>query len=123
MLASDHGPSAAGSGPPRLRPYSVTGGRTHPRVPLERTTVIKAPLMAVPPPPEALERSEAFAMCRAERLTITEIAWRLRLPVQAAKVVVGDLIHEQFLMTVAVDQPDAKAPEVLERVLAGLQAL
>ncbi len=123
MPASEHAPQLSDSGPPRLRPYTVNEGRTRPRLDLERTTLVKACRTATHPPQGAPERSDAFALCRTSKLTITEIAGRMRLPVQAAKVLVADLITERFLMAVPARQADAKDPAVLRRVLAGLEAL
>ena len=122
MPAPEHAPQLSGSGPPRLRPYTVNEGRTRPRLDLERTTLVKACRTAPHPPQGAPERSDAFALCRT-KLTITEIAGRMRLPVQAVKVLVADLITEKFLMEIPAQQADAKDPDTLRRVLAGLEAL
>ncbi|MDQ0773011.1 hypothetical protein QF026_001477 [Streptomyces aurantiacus] len=123
MPPPDPAARATGSGPPRIRPYTVNGGRTRPRLALERTTLVKARRTAQHPPQGAAERSAAFGWCQTQTLTITEIASRLRLPVQSVKVLVADLIAEELLMTVAARQEDPKDPDVLEKVLAGLHAL
>ncbi|MET7783565.1 DUF742 domain-containing protein [Streptomyces mirabilis] len=124
MPASERTPQvAAGGGPLRLRPYTVNDGRTRPRLDLERTTLVRACRTAAHPPQGAPERSDAFELCRTGTLTITEIAGRMRLPVQAVKVLVADLITEKFLMTIAARQANAKDPAILRRVLAGLEAL
>ncbi|MCX4578876.1 DUF742 domain-containing protein [Streptomyces sp. NBC_01571] len=123
MPTPEHAPHVSGGGPPRLRPYTVNEGRTLPRLDLERTTLVKACRTAPHPPQGAPERSDAFALCRRDKLTITEIAGRMRLPVQAVKVLVADLITEKFLMAIPAQQADAKDPDTLRRVLAGLEAL
>lgn len=101
----------------------MNGGRTRPRLALARTTLVRARRTAQHPPQGSAERSATFGWCQTQTLTITEIAGRLRLPVQSVKVLVADLITEELLMTVAARQEDPKDPDVLERVLAGLQTL
>ncbi|WP_423247756.1 DUF742 domain-containing protein [Streptomyces achmelvichensis] len=75
-----------------VRPYTITGGRTHSPHPLHFTTCLitrSAAHQAVQLSPE----SEALLLhCSGVPLSVAEIAARLHQPVQVVKVLVGDLL-------------------------------
>ncbi len=124
----------------RVRPYTVTGGRTRTDIDLEIETMIQAtnqtPSRAgtragsTAPGPQADGRalvSEARSILElcATPLSIAEISAHLGLPLQVVKVLVGDLINAQLVATHSAAPAPGARPDLalLERVLDGLQRL
>ena len=111
----------------RVRPYTLTGGRTRTDVDLGLETQVRttdqgrrrANLLA-------LELRDIVAMCN-QPLSVAEISAHLRVPLQVAKVLVGDLITSGDVESHAasVNQATGGRPDIqlLERVLEGLQSL
>jgi hypothetical protein len=108
----------------RVRPYTLTHGRTVSRRPLLLETLI-----SVPDYDPAVERSliaesrEIYRLCRDTR-SIVEISAELAVPLGVVRVLVGDLA-DNGLLWVHPTAPGTGAPdpELLERVLVGLQAI
>ncbi len=110
----------------RVRPYTLTGGRTRTDVELGLETQVRttdqglrrANLLA-------LELRDIVEIC-SQPLSVAEVSAHLHVPLQVAKVLVGDLITsgdvESHSATVnqAGGRPDI---QLLERVLEGLQSL
>lgn len=80
-----------------MRTYTLTRGRTKPRHLLGLDTVLEAG-PGRPGPAQAEECAEIFALCRARRRSVTELAGRLRRPVTAVKVLVSDLLDADALV-------------------------
>jgi hypothetical protein len=105
-----------------VRPYAVTGGRTHPRHTMRLVSLLAAgrikPSAALTPEAEC-----ALGLCRAAQRSVAEIASHLGQPVQVTKVVLSDLIDSGVLVMAVPDTPSEphKDPQLLEAVLAGLQ--
>ena len=132
MTTSGHPhPGRALGAPPaahtfRVRPYTLTGGRTRSDVELGletqvRTTdqgIRRANLLA-------LELRDIVETCR-QPLSVAEVSAHLHVPLQVAKVLVGDLITSGDVESHSADagqsggRPDI---QLLERVLEGLQSL
>ncbi len=110
----------------RVRSYVLTGGRTRSNADLPLETLVKVTAQGVSASPRlALERKQIVELC-SEPLSIAEVSAHLHLPLGVARVLVGDMNEEGFLMSfkpqhaVTGERPDLK---LLERVLDGLQAL
>lgn len=121
MTGDDREPSDA----LRVRPYLLTGGRTRSAVmlPLEaivRTTPEGAQRMAR----LDHERRRIVELCLHPQ-SLAEVSAHLRLHLQVARVLCGDLIAEGLLGSHAATTPAPERPDVrlLERVLDGLQSL
>ncbi|MEU4827739.1 DUF742 domain-containing protein [Actinomadura sp. NPDC023710] len=110
--------------PDVLRPYMVTGNRTHARHGMDRDTVLTAthhPVLADTLQPEAVQ---ALQLCREQQRTLAEVAATIKQPTLIAKIIVSDLIDHGALATQSnADFTHAHHRQVLEDVLAGLQAL
>lgn len=109
----------------RVRPYTVTGGRTRSAVELglEAIIVITEAGRDAAPRLQA-ELRQVAELCR-EPLSVAEISAHLRLPLQVAKVLAGDLVAEgHATISVGSTQSDGR-PDIalLERVLHGLHDL
>jgi Protein of unknown function (DUF742) len=130
-LFSDHTGTQPPVPPPTLaesslvRPYFKTGGRTRPDYDLAIEALVstsergKAPDAAIQP-----EHRAICGMC-LETKSVAEVAVHLKLPLGAAKVLIGDmagmglvLIHQTGM--VVGDRPSI---EFMERVLSGLRRL
>ena len=119
--------SEATTAPLRVRPYTVTGGRTRAGIELEIETMIRAT-------PGGVARSTDQPLVREARtllqlcstpLSIAEISAHLDLPLQVVKVLAGDLVLAGRASThVAAAQSNGRPDlALLERVLDGLQSL
>ncbi len=118
--------SAAASPTFRVRPYTLTGGRTRTEVDLGLETQVRttdqglrrAHLLA-------LELRDIVEMC-GQPLSVAEISAHLHVPLQVAKVLVGDLVTSGDVESHAgtANQQDGRPDiQLLERVLEGLQTL
>lgn len=110
----------------RVRPYTLTGGRTRTDVDLGLETQVRttdqglrrANLLA-------LELKDIVEICN-QPLSVAEVSAHLRVPLQVAKVLVGDLITSGDVESHAasVNQTGGRPDiQLLERVLEGLQSL
>jgi hypothetical protein len=106
-----------------VRPYYMTGGRTRPAhedLELE-TLVATTALGATSPRVTGVERRAIVSLCR-DLLSIAEVSARLDLPLGVARVLIGDMADQGFLIlhrpTTVGDRPDLA---LLQRVLYGLQ--
>ena len=112
--------------PSWVRPYTLTAGRTAPRVHLPLEAQI-----------EALEsgrrrrwlptdvRGEIVTLC-ANRPSVAEIASRLDVPLGVARVLVGDLVVSGYVRVLTTLDDQASTDdrrELIGRTLRGLRAL
>jgi hypothetical protein len=112
--------------PAGVRPYALTGGRTHAgsELPVE-ALVSTTPAGQALLPGLRLERHAIARLCLAP-LAVAELAARLDVPLGVARVLVADLAADGL---VAVGHPlsgrpgDRPGRALLERVLEGLRAL
>jgi hypothetical protein len=108
----------------RVRPYLLTGGRTTSDVELLLETVLRTTQRGEAELAELnLEPEKIVRLC-CEPMSIVELAARLDLPLQVARVLVGDLVT-QGLVGAELAGGSAGHPDLslLERVLDGLQNL
>ena len=120
-------PAAAGDAPMsalRVRPYTVTGGRTRTEVDLEIETMIRATPNTAADQGLVSEARALVDLC-ATPPSIAEISARLRLPLQVIKILAGDLVMAGRVQTYTGSGNSDGRPDLalLERVLDGLQAL
>jgi hypothetical protein len=108
-----------------VRPYYMTGGRTRPaHDDLEwETLVATTALGATSPKVGGVERRAIVSLCR-DLLSIAEVSAHLDLPLGVARVLIGDMAEQGFLIlhrpTTVGDRPDLA---LLQRVLYGLHQL
>ncbi|WP_067455124.1 DUF742 domain-containing protein [Actinomadura macra] len=119
---------------PVVRPYALTGGRTH----YEGVELDLVALMATadppgstgePPPASALpwapepEHEMILELCRTP-LSVAEIASDMELPLGVVRVLLGDLL-DHSLIQVRRPAPVAQFPSerVLKEVIDGIRAL
>jgi hypothetical protein len=108
-----------------VRPYYMTGGRTRPaHDDLELETLVSTTAFgATSPKVGGVERRAIVSLCR-DLLSIAEVSARLDLPLGVARVLIGDMAEEGFVIlhrpTTVGDRPDLA---LLQRVLYGLHQL
>ncbi|MEU3064809.1 DUF742 domain-containing protein [Streptomyces subrutilus] len=112
--------------PARVRPYSLTGGRTRfAHVLLVETFVAALDTKAADPrkPDRMPEMPAIVEVCRRMR-TIAEIAALLKLPLGVVRVLVSDLADQGRIRVYGTGHGTGR-PEraLLERVLSGLRRL
>ena len=108
-----------------VRPYYMTGGRTRPaHDDLELETLVSTTALgATSPKVGGVERRAIVSLCR-DLLSIAEVSARLDLPLGVARVLIGDMAEEGFVIlhrpTTVGDRPDLA---LLQRVIYGLHQL
>jgi hypothetical protein len=114
---------------PVVRPYAMTRGRTT-SVAQHRLDLIAVVLTepdAGDPDADATlspEHVEIVGLCRDTPQSVAEIAAELDLPIGVVRVLIGDLVHAQFIH-VTRPVPPAELPDesILRDVINGLRAL
>ncbi|MER6393501.1 DUF742 domain-containing protein [Streptomyces sp. NPDC059382] len=110
--------------PARVRPYSLTGGRTRfTQVLLVETFVAALDSGPLSTPDRMPEMPAIVEVCRRMR-TIAEIAALLKLPLGVVRVLVSDLADQGRIRVYGTGHGTGR-PEraLLERVLSGLRRL
>lgn len=107
-----------------VRPYVLTGGRTEPTRRLERHSLVAASSLP-PKAPLGPNQAKIVDLCRGQFLSVHEVAARLYLPIQVAKIWVSDLLDQRYLV---VPPPtgfttDPTDPDLLRSLLAALKRL
>lgn len=114
---------------PVVRPYAMTRGRTtgtgQHRLDLI-AVVVAEPRADDPEENRTLspEHVDIIALCREAPQSVAELAAELDLPVGVVRVLVGDLVEEEFVH-VNRPVPPAELPDesILREVISGLRAL
>ncbi len=107
----------------RLRPYLITGGRTRASVDLAMETQIRSTPQGTASLAQLDHEREALVRMCVTPMPVAEIAGRLHLPLQVARVVVSDLVVQGLVAVDGPISPDRPDLHLLERVLEGLRTL
>lgn len=112
--------------PARVRPYSLTGGRTRFTQVLHVETFVAAldAKVSEPRKPDRMPEMPAIVeVCRRMR-TIAEIAALLKLPLGVVRVLVSDLADQGRIRVYGTGHGSGRPDRaLLERVLSGLRRL
>jgi Protein of unknown function (DUF742) len=109
-----------GDAGPLVRPFAVTGGRTHPTQFLEMVTLVVTVSARDAPSPE---HREILHRCR-QPLSVAEVAAAVDLPIGAAKVLISDLIEQGALIARSPDRESLSLDRQLIRtVIDGIRRL
>ncbi|MEU5398365.1 DUF742 domain-containing protein [Streptomyces sp. NPDC005963] len=116
--------------PARVRPYSLTGGRTR----FGHVLLVETFVAAIDAPPERPELTQGnprvmpelqaiVELCRRMR-TVAEISALLKMPLGVVRVLLSDLADQGKIRVYGTGQGSGR-PEraLLERVLSGLRRL
>jgi len=126
-LTAGHGlraPEPDGEAVSRLRPYLLTSGRAEP---LDDTLEIEAQVMTTDAGTLAalrlpFEHRDIVRLCMVS-MSIAEVAARLRLHIGVARVLVADLADLGYLYVERPSLPNSQNPNLIERVIRGLEAI
>jgi hypothetical protein len=107
-----------------LRPYLLTSGRVEP---VDQTLEIEAQVVtsdlgAASYGRLAFEHRDIVALC-ASSMSIAEVAARLRMHIGVARVLVADLAASGYLVVRRPSLPLTQDPNLIERVIRGLEAI
>jgi hypothetical protein len=107
---------------PMVRPYAVTRGRTRSNRPdLNMITLVIARYSDTGG--LDYEYAEVLRLCN-QPLSVAEIGAKLNMPLAVAKILIGDLIEQGYLLfqapPTAVDEPNM---DILQAVLDGIRRL
>ncbi|MGI5206212.1 DUF742 domain-containing protein [Spirillospora sp. CA-108201] len=104
----------------QVRPYAITGGRTSPQHAMRLVTLLQAAdnahVHGLGP-----ESAQAVELCRERPCPVAEIAARLGLPVQAAKIIISDLIDRGALVMALPGPGASDRLQLLEALRSGLE--
>ncbi|MFZ2503905.1 MAG: DUF742 domain-containing protein [Nocardioides sp.] len=103
----------------RVRPYTITAGRTSTVVDLP----FEATLRLVAGPLNEVSDGGRRVLGVAHRRSVAEVSALLQLPIGVTRVLVGDLVQQGLLRveeTVAADYTRDERIELMERTLRGL---
>jgi hypothetical protein len=108
-----------------VRPYYMTGGRTRPaHHDLEMETLVSTTALGATSPHVAVVHRRPIQTLIRDLLSMAEVSARLDLPLGVARVLIGDMAEEGFVIlhrpTTVGDRPDLA---LLQRVLYGLHQL
>jgi hypothetical protein len=110
---------------PVVRPYAVTGGRTRTEgVELDLVTLVVAVRPDVHAHRVDTESAHLLWVCE-HPLSVAEAAAGVRLPLRVVKVLLADLIRQQFMLYRNGWRPTTPMPDlnIMQKVLDGLRAL
>jgi hypothetical protein len=122
---NDLGPDRPEDPRRRIRPYSMTAGRTVPaRSDLELEALVSTTRQGrLEAAWLALERRSIVDLCQQTQ-SIAEISARLGMPVNVTRILVDDLSEGELVVVHQSPTPGARpSVELLERVLHGLRGL
>jgi Protein of unknown function (DUF742) len=108
----------------RVRPYTMTGGRTQPaHTNLEIEALVSTTSFGERTPKLTVEQRAIAGLCR-DVISVAEIAARLDLPLGVTRILVGDMADEGFVTVYRPSQGDDRPDlALLERVLYGLRTI
>lgn len=109
----------------RARPYTLTAGRTRPRIELGIEATVEAVMSSETSWGVADVRTVIIEMC-GDRQSIAEISSYADMPIGVIRVLVADLIesgHLRVNATLADHATVAEQRRLIERTLDGLRAI
>jgi Protein of unknown function (DUF742) len=108
---------------PLVRPYAVTGGRTHAgRFELDLITLVVAIDPDMHAPLVEPEYAEVLRVCNYPS-SVAEVAAKLDVPLGVAKVLISDLIERNYIIFRSSWQPTTPDLDMMQKVLDGIRNL
>ncbi|WP_028650920.1 DUF742 domain-containing protein [Nocardioides halotolerans] len=106
-----------------VRPYTLTGGRTAPKVELPVEATLRREHGGSPDPTDA-NLSRILEVC--DKRSVAEVSAHVHMPIGVVRVLLGDLIeqgHVRVQATLTADSSQDERRELIERTLRGLRTL
>ena len=107
----------------RVRPYSLTGGRTHTQQHLLVETLVSTPQYDPALSDSLMPESRALYERARSQASIAELSVELGLPLGVIRVLVGDLATRGAIFVHPTAYAYQNDTHVLERILDGLKRL
>lgn len=107
----------------RVRPYSLTGGRTHTQQHLLVETLVSTPQYDPVLSDTLMPESRALYERARSRASVAELSVELGLPLGVIRVLVGDLATRGAIFVHPTAYAYQNDTHVLERILDGLKRL
>jgi hypothetical protein len=108
-----------------VRPYTLTGGRTAPKVELGFEATLRRD-NDVPDQPGSLGGRLAEILEVCDRRSVAEVSALVHMPIGVVRVLLGDLIEQgrvRVQATLTADSSHDERRELIERTLRGLRTL
>jgi hypothetical protein len=105
-----------------VRPYTLTGGRTSPKVELAFEATLRREFGGDEPTDANLVR--ILELC--DKRSVAEVSAHVHMPIGVVRVLLGDLIeqgHVRVQATLTADSSQDERRELIERTLRGLRTL
>jgi hypothetical protein len=105
-----------------VRPYTLTGGRTTPKVELPVEATLRREVGGHEPTDPNLLR--ILELC--DKRSVAEVSAHVHMPIGVVRVLLGDLIeqgHVRVQATLTEDSSQDERRELIERTLRGLRTL
>jgi hypothetical protein len=106
-----------------VRPYTLTGGRTAPRVSLPVEATLRRQGSG-PKGPVDGNLARILEVC--DKRSVAEVSALVSMPIGVVRVLLGDLIEEGHVLaqaTLTADSSKDERRELIERTLRGLRTL
>jgi hypothetical protein len=105
-----------------VRPYTLTGGRTAPKVELPVEATLRRQSAGAEPTDANL--AQILAVC--DKRSVAEVSAHVHMPIGVVRVLLGDLVeqgHVRVQATLTADSSQDERRELIERTLRGLRTL
>jgi hypothetical protein len=106
-----------------VRPYTLTGGRTAPKVELPFEATLRREGNGSEVPSDA---NLALILDVCDKRSVAEVSAHVHMPIGVVRVLLGDLIeqgHVRVQATLTADSSSDERRELIERTLRGLRTL
>jgi hypothetical protein len=106
-----------------VRPYTLTGGRTAPKVELPFEATLRRQDDG---PEEPADANLARILELCDKRSVAEVSAHVHMPIGVVRVLLGDLIeqgHVRVQATLTADSSQDERRELIERTLRGLRTL
>ena len=106
-----------------VRPYTLTGGRTAPKVELPVEATLRRESNGSEEPTDA-NLISILEVC--DKRSVAEVSAHVKMPIGVVRVLLGDLIeqgHVRVQATLSEDSSQDERRELIERTLRGLRTL
>ena len=106
-----------------VRPYTLTGGRTTPKVELPVEATLRLEGSGIE---ESADANLARILDVCDKRSVAEVSALVHMPIGVVRVLLGDLIeqgHVRVQATLTEDSSQDERRELIERTLRGLRTL
>jgi hypothetical protein len=106
-----------------VRPYTLTGGRTAPKVELPLEATLRRQRSG---PEELADANLVRILDVCDKRSVAEVSALVHMPIGVTRVLLGDLIeqgHVRVQATLTADSSQDERRELIERTLRGLRTL